>query len=416
VDADPVVIRIVHRDRRVDHRLPPSKATRVEPSRVAADPSLPRMKIPTSLPFWLLSLLLLLSAPLEAADTSPPAVTANAALLAKLKIVVVGQTELRDSLRVPARVELDRRRLAHIGASVSGRVVEIRRSLGDDVKKGDLLAVLNSAELGTAQSDYLKAISKLKLRQSAYNRAKQLYENGIIAVANLQQRQNELSEAEVDLDTSRDHLKVMGMSDPAITDLGARGTIKSLSPITATLTGTVIERNITLGQVVQPSDALFTVSDLSHVWLVADVSERNAQWAREGDDAEAEIAALPGKRFVGRLIYIGDVIDPDTRTMTVRMDLPNPADIIKPNMLATLMIRKPATQEAVIPLEAIVREGDKDHVFVAIGKDQFALRPVTLGDPEGGVRPVISGLQVGEKIVTNGSFHLNNERLRSQLE
>jgi cobalt-zinc-cadmium efflux system membrane fusion protein len=206
------------------------------------------------------------------------------------------------------------------------------------------------------------------------------------------------------------------MSDSAITDLGARGTIKSLSPITATLTGTVIERTITLGQVVQPSDAVFTVSDLSHVWLVADVSERNAQWAREGDDAEAEIAALPGKRFTGRLIYIGDVIDPDTRTMTVRMDLPNPADIIKPNMLATLMIRKPATQEAVIPLEAIVREGDKDHVFVAIGKDQFALRPVKLGDPEGGVRPVIEGLKVGEKIVTGGSFHLNNERLRSQLE
>jgi cobalt-zinc-cadmium efflux system membrane fusion protein len=80
------------------------------------------------------------------------------------------------------------------------------------------------------------------------------------------------------------------------------------------------------------------------------------------------------------------------------------------------MIRKPATQEAVIPLEAIVREGDKDHVFVAIGKDQFALRPVTLGDPEGGVRPVMAGLRVGEKIVTSGSFHLNNERLRSQLE
>lgn len=374
------------------------------------------MKIPIPLPLWSLSLLLLLSLPLTAQEAPPPSVTANAALLAKLKVVVVGQTELRDSLRVPARVELDRRRLAHIGASVSGRVVEIRRSLGDDVKKGDLLAVLNSAELGTAQSDYLKAISKLKLRQSAYNRAKQLYENGIIAVANLQQRQNELSEAEVDLDTSRDHLKVMGMSDPAITDLGARGTIKSLSPITATLTGTVIERNITLGQVVQPSDSVFTVSDLSHVWLVADVSERNAQWAREGDEAEAEIAALPGKRFIGRLIYIGDVIDPDTRTMTVRMDLPNPADIIKPNMLATLLIRKQGTQEAVVPLEAVIREGNRDHVFVQTGKDQFSLRPVQLGDPEGSVRAVIKGLSVGERIVSTGSFHLNNERLRSQLE
>jgi cobalt-zinc-cadmium efflux system membrane fusion protein len=366
----------------------------------------------------LLFLFAVFTLPLRAAEppTPPPTVNANAALLAKLKVVVVGQTELRDSLRVPARVELDRRRLAHIGASVAGRVVEIKRSLGDDVKKGDLLAVLNSSELGTAQSEYLKAISKLKLRQSAFNRAKQLYESGIIAVANLQQRQNELSEAEVDLDSSRDHLKVMGMSEPDITDLGARGTIKSLSPITATLTGTVIERNITLGQVVQPSDAVFTVSDLSHVWLVAEVSERNAQWAREGDEAEAEISALPGKRFIGRLIYIGDVIDPDTRTMTVRMDLPNPSDIIKPNMLATLLIRKQGTQEAVIPLEAVVREGDRDHVFVQVGKDQFALRPVELGDPEGSVRPIISGLELGERIVSTGSFHLNNERMRAQLE
>jgi cobalt-zinc-cadmium efflux system membrane fusion protein len=366
----------------------------------------------------LLFLFAVFTLPLRAAEppTPPPTVNANAALLAKLKVVVVGQTELRDSLRVPARVELDRRRLAHIGASVTGRVVEIKRSLGDDVKKGDLLAVLNSSELGTAQSEYLKAISKLKLRQSAFNRAKQLYESGIIAVANLQQRQNELSEAEVDLDSSRDHLKVMGMSEPDITDLGARGTIKSLSPITATLTGTVIERNITLGQVVQPSDAVFAVSDLSHVWLVAEVSERNAQWAREGDEAEAEISALPGKRFIGRLIYIGDVIDPDTRTMTVRMDLPNPSDIIKPNMLATLLIRKQGTQEAVIPLEAVVREGDRDHVFVQVGKDQFALRPVELGDPEGSVRPIISGLELGERIVSTGSFHLNNERMRAQLE
>lgn len=373
------------------------------------------MKIPMPLAFWSI-LLALLSFTLHAEDAAPPIVAANAALLAKLKIVVVGQTELRDSLRVPARVELDRRRLAHIGASVSGRVVEIHRSLGDDVKKGDLLAVLNSAELGTAQSEYLKAISKLKLRQSAHSRAKQLYESGIIAVANLQQRQNELSEAEVDLDSSRDHLKVMGMSDRDIADLGSRGTIKSLSPITATLSGTVIERNITLGQVVQPSDAVFTVSDLSHVWLVADVSERNAQWAREGDEAEAEISALPGQRFTGKLIYIGDVIDPDTRTMTVRMDLPNPSDIIKPNMLATLLIRKPGTQESVVPLEAIIRDGDRDHVFVQVGKNQFALRPVQLGDPEGGVRPVIQGLTVGERIVSTGSFHLNNERLRAQLE
>lgn len=350
------------------------------------------------------------------AEGLPDTVHATPALLKKLTIVVVGEAELRDSLRVPARVELDQRRLAHIGATVSGRVVEIRRGLGEAVQKGDLLAVLNSGELATAQSDYLKAMSKLQLRKSIYNRAKQLYESGILATANLQQRENELSEAEVDLNAAIDHLKIMGMTDRDVAELARRRTIKSLSPITATLTGTVIERNITLGQVVQPSDAIYTVADLSHIWLVADVSEQLAHWVREGDEAEAEIPALPGKRFSGRVIYVGDVINPETRTAMVRMEIPNADEVIKPNMLAILLIRKLGSQQAVVPDEAVVREDNRDHVFVQVSPTDFRLKPVTLGEQEGTVRPVVAGVSLGERIVASGAFHLNNERLRKELE
>ncbi len=351
------------------------------------------------------------------AEQTPDTVRAPPALLQKLKIAVVGEAELRDSLRVPARVELDQRRLAHIGATVSGRVVEIKRGLGDLVRKGDVLAVLNSGELATAQSDYLKAMSKLRLRQSIYNRAKQLYESGILATANLQQRENELTEAEVDLNAATDHLKIMGMTDRDVAELARRRTIKSLSPITATLSGTVIDRKITLGQVVQSSDAIYTVADLSHVWLVADVSEQLAHWVREGDDAEAEIPALPGtNRFSGRLIYVGDVINPETRTATVRMELPNPDEILKPNVLAILLIRKVGSQQAVVPDEAVVREGNQDYVFVQVGPNEFRLQAVALGEQEGTLRPVLSGVTTGERIVASGAFHLNNERLRKELE
>lgn len=366
--------------------------------------------------WYSLFLFLLIIHGLGSAEEGPDTVRATPALLEKLKIIVVGEAELRDSLRVPARVELDQRRLAHIGATVSGRVVEIKRGLGESVQKGDLLAVLNSGELATAQSDYLKAMSKLQLRQSVYNRAKQLYESGILATANLQQRENELSEAEVDLNAAIDHLKIMGMTDRDITQLARRRTIKSLSPITATLTGTVIERNITLGQVVQPSDAVFTVADLSHIWLVADVSEQLAHWVREGDEAEVEIPALPGKRFSGRVIYVGDVINPETRTAMVRMEIPNTDEVIKPNMLAILLIRKLGSQQAVVPDEAVVREDNKDHVFVQVGPTEFRLRPVTLGEQEGMFRPVLSGVTLGERVVAAGAFHLNNERLRNELE
>lgn len=365
----------------------------------------------------LLFLLLPVLAGAAFAEQNPDTVNATPALLQKLKIVVVGEAELRDSLRVPARVELDQRRLAHIGATVSGRVVEIRHGLGEAVQKGDLLAVLNSGELATAQSDYLKAMSKLQLRKSVYDRAKQLYESGILATANLQQRENELTEAEVDLNAALDHLKIMGMTDRDVTDLSRRRNIKSLSPITATLSGTVIERKITLGQVVQPSDAVFTVADLSQIWLVADVSEQLAHWVREGDEAEAEIPALPGnRRFTGRLIYVGDVINPETRTATVRMELPNADEVIKPNMLAILLIRKLGSQQAVVPDEAVVREDNQDHVFVQVGSNEFRLKPVTLGEQEGTVRPVIAGISPGDRVVASGAFHLNNERLRKELE
>lgn len=365
----------------------------------------------------LLFLLLPVLAGAAFAEQTPDTVNATPALLQKLKIVVVGEAELRDSLRVPARVELDQRRLAHIGATVSGRVVEIRHGLGEAVQKGDLLAVLNSGELATAQSDYLKAMSKLQLRKSVYDRAKQLYESGILATANLQQRENELTEAEVDLNAALDHLKIMGMTDRDVTDLSRRRNIKSLSPITATLSGTVIERKITLGQVVQPSDAVFTVADLSQIWLVADVSEQLAHWVREGDEAEAEIPALPGnRRFTGRLIYVGDVINPETRTATVRMELPNADEVIKPNMLAILLIRKLGSQQAVVPDEAVVREDNQDHVFVQVGSNEFRLKPVTLGEQEGTVRPVIAGISPGDRVVASGAFHLNNERLRKELE
>lgn len=378
------------------------------------------MKILKSTPpaYWLfLSFLTLVLGGPTRAEEPQDTVHATPALLQKLKIVVVGEAELRDSLRVPARVELDQRRLAHIGATVSGRVVEIKRGLGESVQKGDLLAVLNSGELATAQSDYLKALSKLQLRKSAYDRAKHLYESGILATANLQQRENELSEAEVDLNASMDHLKIMGMSDKALAELASRRTIKSLSPITATLPGTVIERKITLGQVVQSSDAIFTVADLSHIWLVADVSEQLAHWVREGDDAEAEIPALPGnKRYSGRLIYVGDVINPETRTATVRMELPNSDEVIKPNMLAILLIRKLGSQQAVIPDEAVLREDNRDHVFVQVGPADFRLTPVVLGEQEGTVRPVLSGVTTGDRVVATGAFHLNNERLRKELE
>jgi len=351
-----------------------------------------------------------------AEETPEIPITATPALLQRLKVDALTPSELRDSLRLPARVELDEQRVARIGASVTGRITEIRAFLGKRVRKGEVLALLNSTELGLAQSEYLKASSQVNLRRLAVQRAQRLLENDVIAAAELQERSGVLNEAEVDLRAAADRLRVLGMSESDLKRLDRERKIWSYSPVTASLDGVVIERSVTVGQVVQPSDSLYTVADLSHVWLVAELPEQQAQWARVGEEAEAEVPALPGQILRGKLIYVADMVDPETRTITVRMDIPNPDFMLKPEMLATLLIHKQGAHILALPDSAIVRDNDQDHVFVEVAPQRFGLRRVRLGDPEENRYPVLSGLQPGERVVVEGAFHLNNERLRKELE
>jgi cobalt-zinc-cadmium efflux system membrane fusion protein len=377
-------------------------------------------------PFYILSVNLILLPALVLANAPSPVVSANnrsgsivsanESLMKQLKIVSLEQAEMHDSLRVPARVELDQQRVARIGATVTGRITETKAFLGQDVRKGEPLAILNSAELGMAQSAYLKASSQVNLHRLAVNRARRLLESDVIAAAQLQERESELIEAEVDLRAAADQLRVMGMNEKDFARFAHRRAIYSFTPIAASLSGTVIERNVTVGQVVQPSDALFTIADLSHVWLVAELPEQLAHWAHEGDEASADIAALPDEVIKGKLIYVADIVNSKTRTVTVRMDVANPRYIIKPQMLATLMIRKQGMRELVLPDSAVVRDKNRDHVFVEIRPGEFELRPVQLGIRDGQFKRVVEGLKTGERVVVDGVFHLNNQRLRKELE
>ncbi|MDD2725383.1 MAG: efflux RND transporter periplasmic adaptor subunit [Methylovulum sp.] len=356
-----------------------------------------------------------------AANTSigaqtPMMVKATPMLMQQIKIIAIGSGQVHDSLRLPARVELDQQRVARIGATVTGRIIETRAVLGQEVHKGGQLATLNSTELGLAQSAYLKTRSQLALRQLTVNRAKRLFASDIIPAAELEERESLLSEADIDLRTATDQLRVFGMSDADLARLAKERKIHSLLPITTSIQGTIVERTVTVGQVVQPADALFTVADLSHVWVVAELPEQQADWARKGDEAWVTIPALPDQEQRGPLVYVADMVDPNTRTVTVRMALPNPQRIFKPQMLATLVIHKPGRQELVLPDAAVVRVDDHDHVFVQTTADEFTLKPVKLGNRDGNIRRVLGGLQSGEKVVVEGGFHLNNERQRKELE
>ena len=342
-------------------------------------------------------------------------VKASAMLMKQIKIVAIGVDQVSDSLRLPARVDLDQQRVARIGATVTGRIIDTQAVLGQNVKKGEQLAMLNSTELGLAQAAYLKTISKVNLRRLSANRAKRLFASDIIPKSELQERESILEEAEVDLRTATDQLGVLGMSDRDLVELLKTKKIHSLLPITASIQGTIVERKVTIGQVVQPADALFTIADLSHVWVVAELPEQQVSWVHKGYEAQVSIAALPGDMLSGRVIYVADMVDPNTRTVTVRMELPNPNRLFKPHMLANLLIRKQGVNDLVLPDSAVLRVNNSDHVFVQTAPEEFQLRPVKLGIRDGNVRRVIDGLQIGDKVVVEGGFHLNSERLSKEM-
>ncbi|MBI4742093.1 MAG: efflux RND transporter periplasmic adaptor subunit [Betaproteobacteria bacterium] len=351
-----------------------------------------------------------------AVPADPTLVTVPPDFLQRLKIVPASEGEITETLRVPARIEVDEQRVARIGAAVTGRVTQIHATLGQRVQRGETLATLHSAELSAAQLAYLKALSQAALQRRAVERAKLLFASDVIGSAELQKRESELVQAEAERQASHGQLGVLGMTERATQTLATSRSVHSLSSVTATLDGVVIERKVTPGQVVQPADALFTVADLSHVWLVAEAPEQQAALVKKGEAAQAEIPALNGKRLEGRLIYVADTINPDRRTVTLRMDVDNPERLLKPEMLASMLIRGAPQRRLLIPAAAVVREDNKDHVFVRVDEQRFQLRAVTLGQESNGSIPVQAGLKSGERIVSEGAFHLNNERKRKELE
>jgi len=352
------------------------------------------------------------AAPVRTQDVQPDplAVAVTVDLAAKLRMAPVGRSEVRDRLRVPARIEVDETRMARVGSPVAGRLTDLDAVVGQRVRRGQVLARINSTELSGAQLGFLKALSQRQLADRAAMRAQQLLDAEVIGTAELQRRQSELVQADAEVSAARGQLKVLGMSDEAVRNLAETGTINSLAYIVSTISGTVIERKVTEGQVVQPADGVFLVADLARVWVVADIPEQGAALARPGETTEAEVAALPGRRFPGRLTFVAPTINPETRTVRVRMDLDNAEGLLKPAMLATMYVEGRSEPRMTVPTAAVVREDNRDLVYVRTGEGRFVARPVALGTEYRDLRVVVSGVAEGEVIVTEGAFHLHNER------
>ena len=331
------------------------------------------------------------------------------------KMITDGKAQLApfvEELRASGRIDFNELNLSRIGANVTGRVSEILAVPGQIVKQGDVLAKITSTELTQSQLAYLKAKSASQLADQAANRARILFKEDVIALAELQKREAEANSAKAEYRAANDQLRVQGMDQGNIDRLAKSGLIESINNVIATIPGEIVERKINKGQVVQPADALFTVADLSTLWAISEVPESNSYLIRKGQKAALIIPDLRNQEIEGTVAHVDSIVNPQTRTVVVRMELANKEGQIKPGMLATMLIESQPIEKLVVPVAAVIREDNHDHVFVRIDDDLYRMVPVKLG-PEGrGFRPVISGLKEGQEIVTDGAYHLNTERKR----
>lgn len=317
-----------------------------------------------------------------------------------------------EELRASGRIDFNELFLSRIGANVTGRVSEILAIPGQAVKQGDILAKITSTELTQSQLAYLKAKSASQLADQAANRARILYKEDVIALSELQRREAEASSAKAEYRAANDQLRVQGMDQPSIDRLAKSGLIESTNNVIATIPGEIVERKINKGQVVQPADALFTVADLGSLWAVSEIPESNAYLVHKGQKVTLIIPALRNAQIEGEVAHVDSIVNPLTRTVVVRMEVPNKEGQIKPGMLATMMIESQPAEKLLVPASAVIREDNHDHVFIRDDDETYRMVVVKLG-PEGkGYRPVISGVKEGQEIAVSGAYHLNTERKR----
>jgi len=336
---------------------------------------------------------------------------------ANLKIVEVSLESLKNIIQVPGKVQFNENKLAHVGSRVSGRIVTVKGNLGDKVKEGDSLAIIDSTELGSSQSEYLKAKANFHAQQKSYQRAKKLLEGKAISLGEYQKREAEYLNVRAEFKAAEDRLHLLGLSEEEVKRIGNEHTINSKVAVRAPFSGTIVERHATLGEVIEPAAKLFTLADLSQLWVIADVPEKDTNLLKAGLPVEIKVSPYPNKTFKGTITYVGAQIDPSTRTVKSRAEFDNSLGQLKPGMFATISITTEVISDVLaIPQKAVQNDGNNKIVFIDKGNGGFEKREVSLSRHVDGFYQVEDGLKAGEKIVTEGSFLLKSEAEKDELE
>jgi cobalt-zinc-cadmium efflux system membrane fusion protein len=301
----------------------------------------------------------------------------------------------------------------------------VRALLGQEVRKGDTLAEIDSIELGRAKAEFLQAKAKEELARRSFERERDLFADRIASEQEVLVAEAEFREATAALLTADETLHLYGLSQDQVNALRYDDPKTSIYPLRAPFAGTIVEKHATLGELVTPENNLFTLADLSRVWIWIDVYEKDLGQVHLEDVVQAHVEAYPGEAFRGIVSYLSAQVDVDTRTARARLDVANPDRKLRPGMFARVRLSDPHDGEGsttlgkslVVPSAAVQRDGDEFVVFAVdkTGTGRFERREVLVGRRTGDFVEVLSGLRAGEEVVVEGAFLLKSEASKESM-
>ncbi len=349
-----------------------------------------------------------------------PGIVTLSAEKQKVAGIEVRKVAFEDSavpLSATAVIEMNMDRAAKISPRVVGKVVRITASQGDRVKAGQVLAYLDSMELDQTWADYIKALGKVELVRKNLLREETLFEKKVAPEKDVLRARQELGEAEADLNLAKERFRLLGV------DISKFGSSKDngnhpLVPLTTPVSGVVLEKTVTQGEMVNSEKTLFAVADLSTLWVVIDVYEKDISRLRLGTGVKVSVTAFPEKTFKGKIAYISDVVDEKTRTEKARVTIDNSSGLLKPGMFASVMIEAAGsgTERLIaVPEETVIIDGTKRYVFVQTAPEKFQRKEIETGRSLGNKMEVKSGLKEGEPVAVKGAFILKSELKKGEI-
>jgi len=348
-----------------------------------------------------------------------------------IAVASVGLEDVAATLTVPGRLTFNEDQTWHVGAIASGRIEQISARVGDTVTTDQILGRLHSHEVHEARAGYQEAQTELERARSTEGYAKQRRDRAERlfelkagsrqdlenAEADLRNAQAAVERAKSEVEKERAHLNIFRISieEPAAT--GTSDDEEDDIPIHAPAAGLVLERKATLGSVVNSGEELFVIANTSNLWMIAAANEEDLSRIHVGQIVRIQVRAYPDREFTGRIVKLGEQLDPATRTLQIRVEVPNPQVLLKPEMYATASVQQSGRRAVlVVPQEAIQEIDGVSMVFVKESENEFRARTVEPGRHADGGVEIVQGLKRGEAVVVKGSFALKSQLLKAMIQ